>query len=70
MGRGQLDWRLRTDERVTVMEGVNARRLGPDDLPFRVGLATIDVSFISLRLVVPALLLTLFLEAQHGISRF
>jgi 23S rRNA (cytidine1920-2'-O)/16S rRNA (cytidine1409-2'-O)-methyltransferase len=56
VGRGQLDWRLRTDDRVTVMEGVNARRIGPEDLPFPVGLAAIDVSFISLRLVVPALL--------------
>jgi len=56
VGRGQLDWRLRTDDRVTVMEGINARYLGADDLPFRVGLATMDLSFISLRLVVPALL--------------
>jgi 23S rRNA (cytidine1920-2'-O)/16S rRNA (cytidine1409-2'-O)-methyltransferase len=56
VGKGQLDWRLRTDDRVVVMEGVNARRLGPDDLPFRVGVAVVDVSFISLRLVVPALL--------------
>jgi 23S rRNA (cytidine1920-2'-O)/16S rRNA (cytidine1409-2'-O)-methyltransferase len=56
VGRGQLDWRLRTDDRVIVIEGVNARHLGPDDLPFSVGLATVDVSFISLRLVVPALL--------------
>ena len=56
VGRGQLDWRLRQDPRVTVMEGVNARTLGPDDLPFPVGLVTVDVSFISLRLVVPALL--------------
>lgn len=55
VGRGQLDWRLRTDDRVTVMEGINARHLGPDDLPFTVGLTTMDVSFISLRLVVPAL---------------
>ncbi|MCU0304696.1 MAG: TlyA family RNA methyltransferase [Thermoanaerobaculales bacterium] len=55
VGRGQLDWRLRTDPRVTVLEGVNARRLGTDDLPFPVALATVDVSFISLRLVVPAL---------------
>jgi 23S rRNA (cytidine1920-2'-O)/16S rRNA (cytidine1409-2'-O)-methyltransferase len=55
VGRGQLDWRLRTDERVTVLEGVNARYLGPGDLPFPVSLATVDVSFISLRLVVPAL---------------
>jgi len=56
VGKGQLDWRLRTDDRVTVLEGVNARHLGPDDLPFDVGLVTMDVSFISLRLVVPALL--------------
>ena len=56
VGRGQLDWRLRTDDRVTVMEGINARHLGPDDLPFSVGLATMDVSFISIKLVVPALL--------------
>jgi 23S rRNA (cytidine1920-2'-O)/16S rRNA (cytidine1409-2'-O)-methyltransferase len=55
VGRGQLDWRLRTDDRVIVMEGINARHLGSDDLPFRVGLASIDVSFISLRLIVPAL---------------
>ena len=56
VGRGQLDWRLRTDERVVVMEGVNARHLTADDLPFCVALATVDVSFISLRLVVPAVL--------------
>lgn len=56
VGRGQLDWRLRTDDRVIVLEGINARHLGPDDLPFPVGLVTIDVSFISLRLVIPALL--------------
>jgi len=55
VGRGQLDWRLRSDDRVIVMEGINARHLGSDDLPFNVGLASIDVSFISLRLVVPAL---------------
>jgi len=59
VGRGQLDWRLRTDDRVTVMEGINARHLGPGDLPFNVDLATMDLSFISLRLVVPALLLHL-----------
>ncbi len=47
---------MRTDDRVTVIEGVNARYLGPDDLPFKVGLATMDLSFISLGLVVPALL--------------
>ncbi len=56
VGRAQLDWRLRSDPRVVVMEGVNARHLGPGDLPFAVDLVTIDVSFISLRLVVPPLL--------------
>lgn len=56
VGRGQLDWRLRTDPRVTVLEGVNARHLETGDLPFVAALATIDVSFISLRLIVPALL--------------
>jgi len=56
VGRGQLDWGLRQDPRVVVLEGVNARRLGPDGLPFAVDLACVDVSFISLELVVPAVL--------------
>ena len=56
VGRGQLDWKLRNDPRVVVMEEVNARHLGAGDLPFPVGVVTIDVSFISLRLVVPPLL--------------
>jgi len=56
VGRGQLDWRLRTDDRVVVMEGVNARHLEEGSLPFAVDLVVVDVSFISLRLVVPALL--------------
>jgi len=56
VGRGQLDWRLRTDSRVIVMEGINARHLDETTLPFPIGLAVVDVSFISLKLVVPALL--------------
>lgn len=56
VGRGQLAWRLRQDPRVVVMEGVNARHLAEHSLPFVVGLACVDVSFISLRLVVPAVL--------------
>jgi 23S rRNA (cytidine1920-2'-O)/16S rRNA (cytidine1409-2'-O)-methyltransferase len=62
VGHGQLDWRLRQDPRVTVMERVNARTLTPDvfgEGAQRFGIVTIDVSFISLRLVlapVPALL--------------
>jgi 23S rRNA (cytidine1920-2'-O)/16S rRNA (cytidine1409-2'-O)-methyltransferase len=54
VGHGQLDWRLRNDARVIVMEGVNARTLTPADLPHFVDLVSIDVSFISLRLVLPA----------------
>ncbi len=48
VGYGQLDWRLRQDPRVIVMERVNARNLTPDELPWRPGLITVDVSFISL----------------------
>jgi 23S rRNA (cytidine1920-2'-O)/16S rRNA (cytidine1409-2'-O)-methyltransferase len=54
VGRGQLDWRLRGDERVVVLERTNARDLVPSDLPFPPGLATIDVSFIGLAKVLPA----------------
>jgi 23S rRNA (cytidine1920-2'-O)/16S rRNA (cytidine1409-2'-O)-methyltransferase len=56
VGRGQLDWRLRNDPRVEVLEGVNARHLAAGDLPGTFGIVTVDVSFISLRLVLPALL--------------
>jgi 23S rRNA (cytidine1920-2'-O)/16S rRNA (cytidine1409-2'-O)-methyltransferase len=55
VGRGQLDWRLRTDPRVLVHEGVNARALTADDVPHAVSLVTIDVAFISLRHILPAL---------------
>jgi 23S rRNA (cytidine1920-2'-O)/16S rRNA (cytidine1409-2'-O)-methyltransferase len=56
VGRGQLHATLRADPRVVVLEGRNARYLDRSDVPEPVDLATIDVSFISLRLVVPALL--------------
>jgi 23S rRNA (cytidine1920-2'-O)/16S rRNA (cytidine1409-2'-O)-methyltransferase len=51
---GQIDQRMREDRRVTVIERANARALTPGDLPFRPELATIDVSFISLTKVLPA----------------
>lgn len=51
---GQLDLRLREDPRVVVMERLNARALKPEDLPFAPDLAVIDVSFISLAKVLPA----------------
>ncbi|HTQ79551.1 MAG TPA: TlyA family RNA methyltransferase [Thermoanaerobaculia bacterium] len=56
VGYGQLDLRLREDPRVVVMERVNARHLAPGDLPETCSLVTIDVSFISLAKIVPALL--------------
>ncbi len=55
VGKGQLDWTLRQDPRVVVMEGVNARHLEPSQLPWPVDLVVIDVSFISARLVLPAI---------------
>lgn len=51
VGKGQLDWKLRNDPRVVVLEGVNARYLKPEQIGERVDLATVDVSFISLKLI-------------------
>jgi 23S rRNA (cytidine1920-2'-O)/16S rRNA (cytidine1409-2'-O)-methyltransferase len=56
VGYGQLDYSLRNDPRVVVMERVNARYLPPDALPEPCDLITVDISFISLTKVVPALL--------------
>ncbi|MEA2220953.1 MAG: rRNA (cytidine1920-2-O)/16S rRNA (cytidine1409-2-O)-methyltransferase [Solirubrobacteraceae bacterium] len=53
---GELDWRLRNDERVTVLERANARALAPADLPYAPDLVVVDVSFISLAKVLPAVL--------------
>lgn len=55
VGYGQLDWGLRQDPRVDVLERTNARHLGAEDLPHRPELATVDVSFISLTKVLPAI---------------
>jgi len=54
VGTGQLHWRLRNDPRVAVMDKVNARYLRPDDLPEPASFAVLDVSFISLTKVLPA----------------
>ena len=54
VGHNQLDWRLRSDPRVLVREGVNARALPTTVVPHLVDLVTIDVSFISLRHILPA----------------
>jgi 23S rRNA (cytidine1920-2'-O)/16S rRNA (cytidine1409-2'-O)-methyltransferase len=54
VGHNQIDWKLRTDPRVLVLEGVNARHLAPAQLPGPVDVVTIDVSFIALRLILPS----------------
>ena len=58
VGYGQLDWSLRQDSRVLVMERLNARYLGDSHLPFRPELITVDVSFISLAMLVPPVVAT------------
>ena len=55
VGKGQLAWTLRNDPRVVVMEGLNVRYLQPHQLPEPVSLVVADLAFISLRLVLPAL---------------
>lgn len=56
VGYGQLAWSLRTDDRVTVLERVNVRQLRPEQVAPAPGLVTADLSFISLGLVLPALI--------------
>ncbi len=55
VGHNQIDWQLRNDARVEVREGVNARYLQPAEFPEKFDLAVIDVSFISLTKVLPAI---------------
>ncbi|MBP8968072.1 MAG: TlyA family RNA methyltransferase [Lachnospiraceae bacterium] len=55
VGKGQLDWKLRNDERVVVMEQTNFRFLTPADIPEKIDFASVDVSFISLdKILIPA----------------
>jgi 23S rRNA (cytidine1920-2'-O)/16S rRNA (cytidine1409-2'-O)-methyltransferase len=58
VGHGQLDWKLRQDPRVLVMERLNARALGDSYLPFRPDLITVDVSFISLAMLIAPIVAT------------
>lgn len=53
VGYGQFDWGLRNDERVTLMERTNARDLTPEMLPLHPTVTVMDVSFISIRLIIP-----------------
>ena len=54
VGYGQLDWKLRNDPRVTVMERTNARYMTPEMFEEKPEIAVMDVSFISIRLIIPA----------------
>ena len=56
VGHNQIDWRLRTDSRVEVREGINARYLKADDFEEKFDLAVMDVSFISATKIMPAIL--------------
>ncbi len=64
VGYGQFAWKLRQDPRVTLFERANIRSFDPSQLPQLVDLAVIDVSFISLRLVLPT---AIKLVRPHGI---
>ncbi len=64
VGYGQLDWKLRKDPRVLVLERTNIRYLSPEELPYPPELAVIDVSFISLRIVIPQVLKLLPREGE------
>lgn len=55
VGYNQLAWKLRQDERVVVMERTNFRHVTPDEFPVKPDMAVIDVSFISLTLILPVL---------------
>ena len=63
VGHGQIDWKLRSDARVVIQEGVNARYLTAADFPEKFHLAVCDASFISLTLLIPAVAPLL---APHG----
>jgi 23S rRNA (cytidine1920-2'-O)/16S rRNA (cytidine1409-2'-O)-methyltransferase len=78
VGRGQLHERLRADPRVIVCDRANARDLSPRQVPEPCSLATVDVSFISVRRVLPALLtvlapaaeLVVLVKPQFEVGRF
>ena len=77
VGHNQLDWRLRSDDRVEVREGVNARKLSPADFDEKFDLAVMDVSFISATKILPAVVpllkesgqLILLIKPQFEVGR-
>jgi 23S rRNA (cytidine1920-2'-O)/16S rRNA (cytidine1409-2'-O)-methyltransferase len=64
VGHNQIDWRLRSDARVEVREGVNARYLKPEEFDEKFELAVMDVSFISATKVLPAIIPLLTEDAR------
>jgi 23S rRNA (cytidine1920-2'-O)/16S rRNA (cytidine1409-2'-O)-methyltransferase len=64
VGYGQLAWKLRTDERVVNLERTNLRYITPEQIPEPIALAVMDVSFISIRLVIPAVKALLLPDAD------
>lgn len=64
VGYGQLDWKLRQDDRVIVMERTNVRHIKPTDFEDAPGIFTADCSFISLKLILPALKTVLAPQSQ------
>ncbi|MCI8808768.1 MAG: TlyA family RNA methyltransferase [Oscillibacter sp.] len=67
VGRGQLAWKLRTDPRVVCLERTNARYLSREQIPEPLDFASVDVSFISLKLILPPLA-ALLREGGHVVS--
>jgi 23S rRNA (cytidine1920-2'-O)/16S rRNA (cytidine1409-2'-O)-methyltransferase len=65
VGYGQLDWKLRNDDRITVLERTNFRTIDDGALPHDLDIAVVDVSFISLRLIFPRL--GSFLKAKASV---
>lgn len=64
VGTNQLHWKMRSDPRVVVMENYNARNLDPEHFPDAIRIAVMDVSFISVKLIIPALLKILQPESK------
>jgi 23S rRNA (cytidine1920-2'-O)/16S rRNA (cytidine1409-2'-O)-methyltransferase len=64
VGHNQIDWRLRTDSRVEVREGINARYLNPEDFKTKFDLIVMDVSFISATKILPALVPLLIVNGR------
>lgn len=69
VGRNQLHERIKSDERVTWRDGVNARDLTPDDMAFPCSLVVADLSFISLAKVLPALLAVVSAEPEYDMAQ-